>query len=52
MIDEKLLRLLLEKKTLRGSTGTLSLTDSTICFTPNEPGKQTVQRSLVYVKST
>ena len=50
MIDEKLLRLLLEKKNLRGSTGTLTLTDSTLGFTPNEPGKQAVQRSLVYVK--
>ncbi len=50
MIDGKLLKLLLEKKSLRGSTGTLSLDGGDLVFAPAEAGKAAVRRSLRYEK--
>ncbi len=48
MLNEKLLRLLLEKKTVRGSTGTIELKDGSIRFLPNGSDTPGVARSLIY----
>ena len=50
VLDEKLLRLLLEKKRLQGSTGVLELQKNAICFTPNGSDTPAVARSLAYEK--
>ncbi len=47
-VDEKLLRLLLERKSLRGSTGTLSLEGDQISFAPLQAQGQPYRRSLRY----
>ena len=45
-LDAKLMRLLIEKRSLRGSTGTLSLTSQEIVFQPADPGAAPVRRAL------
>ena len=50
MLDEKLTRLLLEKRQLRGSTGTIMIRDGNIQFYPNGSEAPAVNRSLIYVK--
>ncbi len=51
LLDEKLIRLLLEKRQLRGSTGLLSLTEDSIRFDPADPGAAPIRRSLKYEKA-
>ncbi len=46
----KLLLLLLEKKQLKGSTGTLMIKESRILFYPNGSEAPSVDRSMIYVK--
>ena len=46
LLDEKLIRLLVERKTLRGSTGTMSLTPAEIVFEPADPSRPPVRRPL------
>ena len=45
----KLMLLLLEKKLLRGSTGTLMIKEDRILFYPNGSEAPSVNRSLIYV---
>ena len=47
-ITEKLLRLILEKKELVGSTGTISLKPSQITFLPRDPSQTAIVKSLEY----
>ena len=49
-LTEKLLKLLLEKKQIQGSTGILMLREGRILFYPNGSEVPSVDRSLVYVK--
>ena len=49
-LTEKLLRLLLEKRTLQGSTGTIMLTPDRIRFYPNGTEMPSVDVSVQYVK--
>ncbi len=49
-LQEKLLRLLLEKKQVRGSTGTVLLREGRLLFYPNGSEAPSVSRSLVYEK--
>ena len=49
-LNEKLLRLILEKKQVRGSTGTIVLEDGWIRFYPENSGQPSVTRSLAYEK--
>ena len=49
-LTAKLIRLLLEKKTLQGSTGILAIRDGKIEFTPNGKDAPAVSRSLIYEK--
>ena len=49
-LTAKLVQMLLEKKTLRGSTGVIALSDGRITFTPNEIGIPTVSTSIEYIK--
>ena len=49
-LNEKLLRLLLEKRELKGSTGTVEIRDGQIRFTPNGSASFSVSRSLIYQK--
>lgn len=51
MMTEALLRLLLREKTVRGSTGVLSLSDGAVSFTPNGARAPSVSRSLIYEKT-
>ena len=46
----KLITLLLEKKQVKGSTGTVALQDGNILFYPNENGNPSVKRSIIYNK--
>lgn len=49
-LTEKLIRLLLERRQLQGSTGTIALTGEQLTFTPNGAQEPTVQRSIRYTK--
>ena len=49
-LDAKLMRLLLEKRQLKGSTGTLMIKEGTIQFYPNGSEVPSVNRSLLYKK--
>ena len=49
-IDEKLLRLMLEKKQLKGSTGTVAIGEGSLRFFPNGSEQASVFRSLAYEK--
>ena len=49
-ITDRLLLLLLEKKQLRGSTGTLMIREGKILFYPNGSETPSVDRSMIYVK--
>ncbi|MBR6953473.1 MAG: DNA topoisomerase 3 [Clostridia bacterium] len=51
-LTQKLLLLLLERKTLAGSTGTVTLTPQEILFTPAGRTAPSVRRALAYVKQT
>ena len=51
VLNEKLLTLLLEKKTLQGSTGVIRLTPTQITFTPLNRDTPSVQRDLAYQKA-
>ena len=50
-LNEKLIRLLLDRKELKGSTGILQLKDGWIRFIPNGSETPSVSRSLNYTKS-
>ena len=50
VIDAKLLKLLLEKRQLKGSTGTLMIKKGNILFYPNGSEVPAVSRSLIYQK--
>ncbi|MCH5286272.1 MAG: DNA topoisomerase 3 [Christensenellaceae bacterium] len=50
-LTDKLIRLLLEKRTLQGSTGVVSLADGRIAFQPNDRPEPTVSRSILYQKT-
>ena len=50
-MTEKLLRLLLEKKEVRGSTGTIRIREGRIEFYPNGSEQASVNRSLSYQKA-
>ena len=49
-LTERLLRLVLEKKTVRGSTGTVTLDDRAIRFYPNGSDQPSASRPLVWEK--
>ena len=49
-LTEKLVRLLLEKKQLKGSTGTILLQEGKISFSPIGSDHPSVSRSLIYEK--
>ena len=49
-LTTKLIRMLLEKRTLQGSTGTLAIRDGKIEFTPNGKDVPAVSRNLIYEK--
>ena len=49
-LNEKLLRLLLEKKEIHGSTGAIVMDDSRIAFWPTGAGNASIVRNLAYVK--
>jgi len=49
-LNEKLVALLLEKGTVRGSTGVISLSDGMLSFTPRDDQAPSVQASIVYQK--
>ena len=49
-MDAKLLKLLLEKRQLKGSTGTLMIQEGNILFFPNGSEVPSVKRSLIYQK--
>ena len=51
-LTDKLIRLLLEKRTLRGSTGVVSLSEGKITFCPNDRPEPTVSRSILYQKGS
>ena len=50
-LTDKLIRLLLENRTVHGSTGTVSLTDGQITFLPSGQEAPTVSRSVLYQKT-
>ena len=50
VLNEKLIRLLLEKKSVRGSTGTLNLTTDRIVFDPLDPAVAPSSRPLTYMR--
>lgn len=50
MLTEKLLRLLLEKQVVRGSTGAITLLDGAISFFPNGSDRASACRPLTYEK--
>ena len=49
-LNEKLMRLILEKKQVRGSTGTITLQEGWIRFYPNGSEEPSVSRSIIYEK--
>ena len=49
-LDEKLLRLLLDKRRLKGSTGTVAIQDGSIMFFPADGPAPSVRRNLKYQK--
>ena len=49
-LNEKLMRMILEKRQVRGSTGTITLQDGWIRFTPNGSEAPSVNRSILYEK--
>ena len=49
-LNEKLVRLLLDNGTVRGSTGVISLQDQQISFTPNGADTPRIALSIVYQK--
>ena len=51
-LNEKLVRLLLEKKELKGSTGILAIRDGMLQFTPNGSETPGISRSLIYEKKS
>ena len=51
-INEKLLRLILEKKQVEGSTGTILLQESRLSFYPKGSGEASVTRSVIYEKKS
>ena len=50
ILTEKLLRLLLEKQVVRGSTGAITLLDGAISFFPNGSDRASACRPLTYEK--
>lgn len=50
MLTEKLLRLLLEKQVVRGSTGAITMLDGAISFFPNGSDRASACRPLTYEK--
>ena len=50
MLTEKLIRLLLEKKQLQGSTGLLMIREGRILFYPNGCDTPSVNREMVYAR--
>ena len=50
VLTEKLIRLLLEKRQLQGSTGTLMIREGNILFYPNGNEAPSVNRSMIYRK--
>ena len=50
LLTAKIIALLLEKRELRGSTGVITLNESTIEFWPNEQPEPSVTRSVIYKK--
>lgn len=50
MLTEKLLRLLLEKQVVRGSTGAITMLDGAISFFPNGSDRASAFRPLTYEK--
>ena len=51
-LNEKLIRLLLEKKEIRGSTGTIRIREGWIAFYPTGSEAPSVRRSLIYQKKS
>ncbi len=49
-LNEKLLRLILEKRQVKGSSGTVVLKDGMISFYPNGSDRPSVSRSILYEK--
>ena len=49
-LNAKIVSLLLEKRRLQGSTGVITLNESTIAFFPNGSEVPSVSRSVIYVK--
>ena len=49
-LNEKLLRLILEKKQVKGSTGTITLNEGWLRFYPNGSEAPSVSRSILYEK--
>ncbi|MBR2824472.1 MAG: DNA topoisomerase 3 [Clostridia bacterium] len=50
VLNEKLMRLILEKKQVKGSSGTILLGDGKLSFYPNGSENPSVSRSLIYEK--
>ena len=50
VLNRKLVTLLLDKKTVRGSTGTISLDQGNIRFEPSDPGQTGVSVPIIYRK--
>ena len=50
MLNEKLVKLLLEKGEVKGSTGIIALRDGQLSFTPNGQEKPAVSVSILYEK--
>ena len=50
VLTEKLIRLLLEKKQLQGSTGTMMIREGSILFYPKGNEAPSVNRSMIYQK--
>ena len=50
MLNEKLVKLLLEKGEVKGSTGTITLRDGTLSFTPNGQEVPQVSVGITYEK--
>ena len=49
-LTDKLIRLLLEKRSLRGSTGVVALTGDRIAFSPGDQPEPSISRSILYEK--
>lgn len=50
-LSEKLVKLLLEKKTVAGSTGTITMNQQAIAFYPKGQEAPSITRPLVYEKN-